>query len=93
MTSMVQSGHFFCLGCQVVLPSIEICNVHYSICPRPNIQCIALIPTPPQAGDANKNKKDGMPAGNKTNDENKDGMVRIHGNEKVTINNYYRPKP
>lgn len=76
-----------------MLPSPELCNVHYSICPSPNIQCIALIPTQPQAGDANKIKKDEKPAGNKPNEDDKDGIVRIHGNEKVTINNYYRPKP
>ncbi|KAI6251268.1 hypothetical protein HI914_00930 [Erysiphe necator] len=92
MAALVQSGQYLCMSCQVVKSSPELCNVHFSVCPYPNIHCIALVPTPPAAGDAGKDKPGEKPSGNKSKDDDTDGLVRIYGNKQVVINNHYRPR-
>lgn len=92
MSALMPTSHFFCLSCHIFLPTQEISRAHSSICPCPNIQCIALIPpTPAPAGNASKEKKEVQKPSAETAQKamEKIGSVRIHGNESVVINNYF----
>lgn len=43
MSSMLLTGHYYCVSCKEVIPDVALCSKHYFECHSPNILRIRLV--------------------------------------------------
>ncbi|RKF53481.1 hypothetical protein OnM2_105024 [Erysiphe neolycopersici] len=46
MSSMLLTGHYYCVSCEEVIPDVSLCSKHYFECHSPNILRIRLVAAP-----------------------------------------------